>query len=85
MHCGRWAPGLLIFPSTGAGLNPIADLLAYRQFAACVREIRPDVALLITIKPIVFGVHAARQAGLRQGFCDVERRLGYAFGQPNWF
>lgn len=70
------------FPFNRRGLDPIADMFAYQRFAASLRDIAPDVALLITIKPIIFGVHAARQAGCAKVFAMLSG-LGYAFGQPN--
>ena len=46
------------------GANPLADLETIRQFHRAWREIRPDLVLAYTIKPVAYGLFAARLAGV---------------------
>lgn len=71
---------LLPFPFIRRGLNPLADGKAYLEFRKTLTKIRPDLALFITIKPIVYGVRAARQAGCAKVFAMLSG-LGFAFGK----
>lgn len=65
-------------PMARAGLNPFEDL---RTLAVLWREFRrlsPDVVLAYTMKPIIYGLLAARMAGVsdRHALCTG---LGYVF------
>jgi glycosyltransferase involved in cell wall biosynthesis len=67
-------------PMARAGLNPLEDL---RTLAAIWRELRrlsPDVVLAYTMKPIIYGLLAARMAGVRErhALCTG---LGYVFSE----
>ncbi|MCX5578539.1 glycosyltransferase family 4 protein [Kaistia terrae] len=65
-------------PMARAGLNPLEDL---RTLAALYRELRrlsPDLILCYTMKPIVYGLIAARLAGIKQRHALVTG-LGYVF------
>jgi len=42
------------------GINPIKDIKAYFRFKEQVKSIRPDYVLAYTIKPVIFGLRAAR-------------------------
>lgn len=42
------------------GLNPLRDLATLREFAALLRQIRPQVLLPYTVKPVLYGSLAAR-------------------------
>lgn len=60
------------------GMNPLADLSALGELVGLMRRLRPDVFFGYTIKPVAYGLLAAR-------LCAVPRRiamitgLGYAF------
>ena len=73
-------------PIERAGLNPIKDLqIIYRLFAL-FREIKPDIFLGYTIKPVIYGSIAARLAGVPRIFSMITG-LGYAFsdgGLKKW-
>jgi glycosyltransferase involved in cell wall biosynthesis len=59
-------------------LNPFADLRYLLQLARCLRNIKPDVVLAYTIKPVVYGLPAARLAGVQRRYALITG-LGYAF------
>ena len=52
-------------PIDAAGLDPRADLGYAIRLHRLLRSVRPDVAHFFTIKPIVYGVPAAKLAGTR--------------------
>ncbi|WP_072628662.1 glycosyltransferase family 4 protein [Pandoraea thiooxydans] len=69
---------LHIVPMSRAGLNPLADIAyAYRVYRL-LRKLQPEVVLAYTIKPVVYGMIAARLARVRRRFALVTG-LGYAF------
>ncbi len=43
--------------------NPIKDMVAAYEIFSCVRHAKPDMVLLLTIKPIMYGSIAARIGG----------------------
>lgn len=53
------------------GANPIHDLLTIVQFYRAWRRLQPDLVLAYTIKPIVYGLIAARLAGVRRRFAMI--------------
>lgn len=61
-----------------AGLNPLQDLRALLALVRLMRRIRPVVFLGYTIKPVIWGVLAARWAGVPQRVALITG-LGYAF------
>ncbi|BCP53917.1 glycosyl transferase [Kaistia sp. 32K] len=66
-------------PMARAGLDPWEDL---RTLTALYRELRrlsPDLILCYTMKPIIYGLIAARLAGIRRRHALVTG-LGYVFG-----
>jgi len=65
-------------------LNPLATLASRRALSRVFRELRPDLVIAYTIKPIVLGAAAARAAGVER-FVPMVTGLGYAFtggGEP---
>lgn len=60
------------------GINPFYDLLTFFDFYRFLRKTRPDIALSYTAKPIVYGLLAARFAGVKCRFALIEG-LGFAF------
>ncbi len=51
-------------PLSRTGANPLHDLETLRQFHRAWRDLRPDIVLAYTIKPISYGLLAARLAGV---------------------
>lgn len=69
-------------PLQRTGLNPVADLRLLWTLTSLVRRIKPDKVLAYTIKPVVYGLLAARLAGVPGRFALITG-LGYAFtGEP---
>lgn len=68
------------FPCVRRGLNPVADGLSFLQFRRALQRIKPDLALFITVKPIVYGVRAARQVGCDKVYAMLSG-LGFTFGK----
>jgi glycosyltransferase involved in cell wall biosynthesis len=65
-------------PISRAGVNPLHDL---RTLWACwrlFRDARPDLVLAYTIKPVIWGLAAARLARVRRRAAMITG-LGYAF------
>lgn len=60
------------------GISPVEDLRSLRQLVSLMRQIGPDVFLGYTIKPVVWGLIAARIAGVRKRAAMITG-LGYAF------
>tara|TARA_R110002124_G_scaffold91090_3_gene232022 strand:+ start:2500 stop:3564 length:1065 start_codon:yes stop_codon:yes gene_type:complete len=61
-----------------SGLNPLTDLKTMGQLAHLMRRIRPDMFIGYTVKPVVWGMLAARIAGV-PGRVGLITGLGYAF------
>ena len=61
-----------------AGVNPWNDLLYLLRLSRCLRKIKPDVVFAYTIKPVVYGLPAARLAGVNRSYALITG-LGYAF------
>jgi glycosyltransferase involved in cell wall biosynthesis len=66
------------FPMARAGLDPLQDLRTLAALTARLREIAPDVVLAYTMKPIIYGLIAARLAGVPDRHALVTG-LGYVF------
>lgn len=60
------------------GLDPLADLRLLFELARCLRDLRPDVVLSYTIKPVVYGSIAARLVGVTKTAAMITG-LGFAF------
>jgi glycosyltransferase involved in cell wall biosynthesis len=60
------------------GLNPLVDLRYRRQVRDLVRRERPEVVLAYTIKPVVYGLPAAKAAGAPRVYALITG-LGAAF------
>ncbi|QEE25635.1 glycosyltransferase family 4 protein [Rhodanobacter glycinis] len=61
-----------------AGTNPVGDLVSMWKLFCLMRQIRPDIVLGYTIKPVIYGSLAAWMAGVPRRFALVTG-LGYAF------
>lgn len=60
------------------GLNPIADIKTCIQIYKKIKRISPDYVLAYTIKPVLYGMLAARIANVPQRFALITG-LGYVF------
>lgn len=65
-------------PLRRTGMNPIADLGAVLGLWRLMRQLRPDVFLGYTIKPVIYGMLAAWLAGVKRRYALITG-LGYAF------
>lgn len=65
-------------PLSRVGLNPLKDLATLVALVQLMRAIRPNVFLGYTIKPVIWGVLAARMAGVPRRVALITG-LGYAF------
>ncbi|OYU17901.1 MAG: glycosyltransferase family 1 protein [Rhodobacteraceae bacterium PARR1] len=61
-----------------AGLNPLKDLAFARHIIRLCRELRPDVLLAYTVKPVVYGALAGRWCGVPT-IATMVTGLGFAF------
>lgn len=60
------------------GVNPVADAASIRELYRKIRGIRPDKVYAYTIKPVVYGVPAARWAGVPEVYAMITG-MGYLF------
>ena len=65
-------------PMARAGLNPFEDLRTLAALWSAFRTLRPDVVLSYTMKPIIYGLIAARLAGVKERHALITG-LGYTF------
>lgn len=65
-------------PLSRAGMNPIQDLQTLIAFVRLFRQVRPDLILNYTIKPIIYGSIGASLAGVPQ-ISSMVTGLGYSF------
>lgn len=65
-------------PLRRTGMNPVSDLGALYGLWRLMRDLRPDMFLGYTIKPVIYGLLAARMAGVKQRHALITG-LGYAF------
>lgn len=68
------------------GTNAAADLAAFWQLFRLLRRLRPDATFSYTIKPVIYGLLAARLARVPRNFALITG-LGYAFaesGRTGW-
>ena len=65
-------------------LNPISELRSIVELARIYRRVRPDLVQHFTVKPNLYGVLAARIAGVPLALCGITG-TGYAFasGKPS--
>jgi glycosyltransferase involved in cell wall biosynthesis len=65
-------------PMERAGLNPLSDGRTFARLRALMRDVRPELLFAYTIKPVVYGLIAARMAGVPRRTAMISG-LGYAF------
>lgn len=58
-------------PLGRTGLNPLADLRSVRALAGVFRELRPDLLLSYTVKPVIYGSLAAAWAGVPHRYAMI--------------
>lgn len=66
------------FPLSRTGLNPVSDWNSYRVLRRLIRDLRPDAVFAYTIKPVIYGLLAARSGGVAKCYALITG-LGYAF------
>ncbi len=66
-------------PMTRAGMNPLHDILDFYRLAVQLRNLRIDALLAYFIKPVIYGMLAARLAGVPNRYAMIEG-AGYVFG-----
>lgn len=69
-------------PMARTGLNPFADLRTLLILCRCFYQLKPDVVLPYTMKPIVYGCLAARVVGVPHRFA-LFTGLGHIFANEN--
>jgi glycosyltransferase involved in cell wall biosynthesis len=67
-------------PFQRAGMNPMRDLTALWAAYRVIIQIKPDVVLSYTIKPVIFGMLAARLSRVPQRVAMITG-LGFAFSE----
>jgi len=65
-------------PLDRTGLNPVRDIYTIFRLISLFREVRPDMVLGYTIKPVIYGSLAGRIASVPRIFSMITG-LGYAF------
>lgn len=65
-------------PLARTGLNPVVDIRSLIVMTVLMRRIRPDVFLGYTVKPVIWGLLAARLSGVARRVALITG-LGYAF------
>ena len=65
-------------PLRRAGMNPLADLRTLWNLWRLMRRVKPDWVLPYTIKPVIYGILAARLAGVPGRYAMITG-LGYSF------
>lgn len=74
-------------PLSRTGLNPFSDVITFLKLISLFREIKPDVLISYTIKPVIYGSIAARLVGVPEVYSMITG-LGYAFtsssGKMKW-
>jgi len=70
--------GFRLTPMARAGTNPISDLITLYHYVRLMRDVRPDVVVGYTQKPIIYGGLAARLTG-RARFYAIMSGLGYVY------
>lgn len=67
------------YPVQRNGMNPSSDLGTFRSLRRAFAEIKPDVVLAYTIKPVIWGGLAMRSLGTDARFYGMITGLGLAF------
>lgn len=73
-----WGASFHKVPLARAGMNPLTDVTTIAALKSLMQEIKPDVFVGYTVKPVAYGLVAARMAGVPSRFAMITG-LGYAF------
>jgi glycosyltransferase involved in cell wall biosynthesis len=65
-------------PMARAGLNPFTDGRTLARLVALMRTVKPDLLFAYTIKPVIYGLIAAKLTGVARRTAMISG-LGYAF------
>jgi len=57
---------------TNRGSNPFALLSLKNRYCSAIKQIHPDIVFTFMLKPNIFGVRAAKKAGVKKIFSMVE-------------
>jgi glycosyltransferase involved in cell wall biosynthesis len=78
MHLEQKGVEVHEIPLRRVGMNPFADLLTLVALCKLMRDIKPDSVLAYTVKPVIYGLLAARIMKVGRRFALITG-LGYAF------
>lgn len=70
--------GVINYPLNRKGLNPLEDYQSFLSLKKIFMSEKPDLVFASTIKPVIYGLPAARQARVPAVFAAITG-LGYAF------
>lgn len=73
-----WGARYYVVPITRAGLNPLTDFQTLVSLIIFLRRHKPDILFSYTIKPIVYGMFAAKITKIPRRYGMITGR-GYAF------
>jgi len=73
-----WGARYLVVPMRRTGLNPFSDLALLIGLYRTLRRLNPDIFFGYTLKPVAYGLLAARLAGIKQRYGLIAGR-GYPF------
>jgi glycosyltransferase involved in cell wall biosynthesis len=76
----KWQVRRVVLPLRRTGTNPVHDLGLFRVLLRLVRAERPHAVLAYTVKPVVYGLLAARIAGVPRRVALITG-LGFSFLQ----
>ncbi|WP_010483307.1 glycosyltransferase family 4 protein [Pseudomonas sp. S9] len=60
------------------GLNPFQDIYTFFDIRTVIKSVRPTLVMAYTVKPVVYGLLAARTCNIRNRFALITG-LGYTF------
>ena len=74
----KWQVRRIVLPLSRTGTNPVHDLSLLRALLRLIRAERPYAVLAYTVKPVVYGLLAARIAGVPRRVALITG-LGFSF------
>jgi len=78
-----WGIRFCHLPLSRTGRNPLEELRVVRDLARLMKQLRPDVFLGYTVKPVIYGGWAASMAGVPRRLALITG-LGSAFMPRDW-
>lgn len=70
-------------PLNRVSKNPLHDISTFLMFWLLLKKLRPDAVLAYTIKPVVYGLWAARLAGVPRRYALISGLGGALGGSPS--